>query len=575
MNPSTTKFCKLLLTVALAVAAFLFWRFGYPHALSFQEQLQLFLFDDYYLLSRLMQPGGVARYVAEFLVQFYNNVTSGAVVLALLYVALQQLVWHLMKPAGSVWYGLSFLPVLLFWILMGDENMMPTALVALIMALAAMACSPKGKVSLVVYFIVGTPLLYWVLGPIAVLPAVYTAVRGRGGLSAVVWGVGAVLYVTALIIVTGLFLPYPLLRLFFGLSYYRYVEVMPYLFAFVALLCLILALIGKRLPVVGKGGRRWLVVAGQAGMIVALMAAGAAWGYESRKYSFIEYDYLVRCKQWNAIIAKSEKKQPDLPMSVCATNLALAMNGQLGDRAFQFYQRGIDGLLPPFEHNYATLHLKGEIYFQLGLVNTAQRFAFEAMEATPNYNKSGRAVKRLVETNLINGQYAVARKYLDMLKKTLFYRKWALRTESLLDDEKAVMQHPLYGKMRAYRLKDDTLFSEQEIDMICGQLFLHNPLNSMAMQYLLMCPLLQADIDTFINYVKVVQEKANYNPRHCQEAVAYAFMKQGQQPPQGLVSPAVVSQLQDFVQTYRSVGKGSPQLKPFSNTLWYYLMGEE
>ena len=35
------------------------------------------------------------------------------------------------------------------------------------------------------------------------------------------------------------------------------------------------------------------------------------------------------------------------------------------------------------------------------------------------------------------------------------------------------------------------------------------------------------------------------------------------------------SQLQNFVQTYQSAGKGSPQLKQFSHTLWYYLMGEE
>mgnify|MGYP000750805498 CR=1 FL=1 len=35
---------------------------------------------------------------------------------------------------------------------------------------------------------------------------------------------------------------------------------------------------------------------------------------------------------------------------------------------------------------------------------------FEAMEAIPDYKKSGRAYMRLAETNLINGQYAVAAK---------------------------------------------------------------------------------------------------------------------------------------------------------------------
>jgi hypothetical protein len=111
-------------------------------------------------------------------------------------------------------------------------------------------------------------------------------------------------------------------------------------------------------------------------------------GFDAKKYELIEYDYLVRIQNWNGIIAKAEKKMPDLPMSVCATNLALAMTNQLGDRAFDFYQHGSEGLLPKFERNFATTQLTGEVYFWLGLVNTAQRFAFEAMEAIPNYNKS-------------------------------------------------------------------------------------------------------------------------------------------------------------------------------------------
>ena len=63
--------------------------------------------------------------------------------------------------------------------------------------------------------------------------------------------------------------------------------------------------------------------------------------------------------------------------------------------------------------------LTGEVYWQIGLVNTAQRFAFETMEAIPNYAKSCRAVKRLAETNLVNGEYAVARKYIPLLDRDI------------------------------------------------------------------------------------------------------------------------------------------------------------
>lgn len=89
MNKLLNKGWKPALTILLGVAAFLFWRMRYPFALAFQEQFQLFLLDKQYLLSRIAEPGGIARYIGEFLVQFYNNVTFGALVIALLYMLLQ------------------------------------------------------------------------------------------------------------------------------------------------------------------------------------------------------------------------------------------------------------------------------------------------------------------------------------------------------------------------------------------------------------------------------------------------------------------------------------------------------
>ena len=85
LSDSLSKHDRLLLTLAFGIAVFLFWGFRYPFALTYQEQLQLFLFDGDYFCSRMAEPGGFARYVAEFLVQFYNGAAIGAAILALLY----------------------------------------------------------------------------------------------------------------------------------------------------------------------------------------------------------------------------------------------------------------------------------------------------------------------------------------------------------------------------------------------------------------------------------------------------------------------------------------------------------
>ena len=559
MKRFLSKHADLLLTLVFGLAVFLFWKLRYPFALTYQEQFQFFLFDGDYFAERMAEPGGLARYVAEFLVQFYNGVTIGAAILAVLFMAIQLLTWQLMKKScdGS-WYPQSFLPPLMLWYAMGDENVMLTYTVALIMAMAMALILERFKESGVNKWIwwgcliIAIPLLYWLIGPMVLFVAI--AVMPL-----------SVLYAAACIFLSARMLPFPLQRLLLGIDYYRFPETLPYILMAIPVVIFLLAYCTRFLP----KAKSWMV--GAAAVVVAVIGLMCGFGFEEKKYELIEYDYLVRIKDWNGIIAKADKQTPDLPMSVCATNLALAMTNQLGERAFDFYQRSSEGLLPPFERNFATTMLTGEAYFHLGLVNTAQRFAFEAMEAIPNYNKSARAVKRLAETNLINGQYEVARKYLRMLEKTIFYRPWAKRTMALLGDEQKIDTHPLYGTLRKYRLQEDFLFSDQELDKICGQLFLHNQQNQMAAQYLLMAPLLDRDIPRFMQYVQVVQNRIQYNPRSCQEAIAFAFMQQRQQPPRGVVNQMILQQMNDFARIYSAGGKNAPELERFRNTVWYYL----
>ena len=498
---------RLGLTILFGLAVFFFWRIRYPFALTYQEQFQLFLFDGDYFLGLVAEPGGLARYVAEFLVQFYNSPTLGAMILTVLLMLVQRLTWRVMRSEEH--YALSFLPAVLLWYAMGDESVKLTYIVSLLMAMGVCwlmtICMNKVKRETLVKavsLLVIIPILYWLIGPMVVLVALCVMPLS------VVWAL-------AVMLLSAHFVPFPLSRVMTGVGYYRLPEVVPYILIVIPFLVWILSLVVRRLT----QARPWLVWS-EAVVCCAAVIVCPNLGYDAKKYELMEYDQLVRIKDWKGIIAKAEKQTPDLPMSVCANNLALAMTNQLGERAFDFYQRGSEGLLPSFERNFSTIQLTGEVYFYLGLVNTAQRLAFEAMEAIPNYNKSGRMMKRLAETNLINGEYDVARKYLQMLDKTIFYRPWAQQALAMLDDETQIDAHPVYGTLRQFRLEDDFLFSEDELDKICGQLFMHNQKNQMATQYLVMAPLLDGDAQRFINYVTYVQSKVNYNPRYVREAIA-------------------------------------------------------
>lgn len=573
------KYWKIGVSLLFGVAVFLFWWLACPALLSLQEQYQLFLMDGDYIGQLLAVPDGFARCVAEYLIQYYINHALGALVLAIIFVIIHRLVWRLMaavSDTASGHYALSFIPVLSLWLMLGDESVLLTFAIALILALATMwVYEVAGKRLRVYLIILLIPLLYWLAGPVVLMFAAWVTIRQFQTMDSkwtgLLIGVLAIIYALACILVSSWLVPYPLFRLFYGIDYYRFVEVYYWMFLITMVLSVVIPAVMFWVPMLRRGRVTGCV---EAVILLAAFLLLRPSFYDSRKAEVMEYDYLVRCQNWGAILAKADKKTPDLPMTVCATNLALGMSGQLGERLFDYYQNGTQGLVPPFERNFASILLTGEVYWQLGLVNNAQQFAFEAMEAIPNYAKSCRAVKRLAETNLMNGEYAVARKYLQMLQKTLAYHQWAERTLPLLGNEKAINEHPVYGRLRQMRLKDDFLFSERELDKIFGQLVMHNQRNGLALQYLLAAPLLNRDVNTFMNYMIYVDGlHLGYRPRSCQEAVVFAYAQRKQRPPQGYVSDMVLRQFGEYVNIYSQGGKDAPQLTRFKNTAWYYFMG--
>lgn len=574
-----SKYWKIGVSLLFGVAVFLFWWLACPALLSFQEQYQLFLMDGDYLWQLLSVPDGFARCVGEYLTQYYINHALGALVLAIIFVIIHRLVWRLMaavSDTASGHYALSFIPVLSLWLMLGDESVLLTFAIALILALATMwVYEVAGKRLRVYLIILLIPLLYWLAGPVVLMFAAWVTIRQFQTMDSkwtgLLIGVLAIIYALACILVSSWLVPYPLFRLFYGIDYYRFVEVYYWMFLFTMVLSVVIPAVMFWVPMLRRGRVTGCV---EAVVLLAAFLLLRPSFYDSRKAEVMEYDYLVRCQNWSAILAKADKKSPDLPMTVCATNLALGMSGQLGERLFDYYQNGTQGLVPLFERNFASILLTGEVYWQLGLVNNAQQFAFEAMEAIPNYAKSCRAVKRLAETNLVNGEYAVARKYLQMLQKTLAYHQWAERTLPLLGNEKAINEHPVYGRMRQIRLKDDFLFSERELDKIFGQLVMHNQRNGLALQYLLAAPLLNRDVNTFMNYMIYVDGlHLGYRPRSCQEAVVFAYAQRKQRPPQGYVNDMVLRQFGEYLNIYSQGGKDAPQLARFKNTAWYYFMG--
>ena len=445
---------RYLISSLFCVAVILFFGMAYPHHLHYQEQFQLFLFDSNYVWDIVKQPGGVADLLGRFCTQFFLYAWVGAVIIGILLSAIQLLVSRFV--GGGWFYGLSYVPSFLLWLFLLDEHALLGGVWAVLLTFLAVwgLCKlPKGLVRYI-GIIVALPILYWMVG--------------------CYWS---------------------------GSHYYRYPKVFPTLLYVAWLLAL-------AIPLLVYVCRKWLkdskglVIPLCSFALVAVVMGAVVWKNANFKAEKVmQYDFMASHQQWNRIIETANKEKPNNQIGVTVQNLALAMRGVLLDQMQNYNQNGIAGLLPDVQSDATSPMPTAEAFYQLGMINVAQRTVFEAQEAILDFQKSGRCYKRLAQTNLIIGSYEVARKYLMALQKTLFYREWANETLSLLGDEVAIAKHPEYGRLRKWAYKDNFFFSDHVTPEMLESLYSGCTDNSMAYQYLMAYYMLTGDRERYNNFI--------------------------------------------------------------------------
>lgn len=587
------KTWKPLLSLLFGVAVVIFWSVPFVGGLCFQEQYQMFLFDTGYFLERIVLPGGLADYISEFLVQFYYMPVLGGAIIALLLMGIQAAVWGLMKQYGArhdfPGYLLSFLPSIALWCVMGDQNVLLSFVVALFGALVIGWIHNRfhNRLVKVVFELVSTALVYWFLGPVVFLYAALMIgdtlknAKQKGNVFSGIGYSAVILILTvAWILLTTQTLQYPLYRIFAGLNYYRYpgtISPLPFVVMVWAVVIPFLGMIPCHRKFLQKLQQSKVVMALSYVLVIVASWFGIKASFDEMTYELIDYDFLVRTEQWDKIIEKAEKKPATTPLSVSCVNLALSQKGMLADRLFEFYQNGGEGLFPTFTRDMISPVSTAEIFFRLGMVNDAERYMFEAQEAIPNYRKSARLTRRIIECEIINGNYQVAAKLLRRLQKTLFYSNWANQMMALLGNEKAINRHPVYGKLRKYReKKQDFLFSDREMDQMLGLLFLNDNHNRMAYEYLMCYELLQRDMEKFMQYYPLGSFVGyDHIPRTFQEILIGNWMKTHSDPrsiPYSVDAQNVNNTL-NFIQLYMQNPK-DPQLdqQPYVSNAWHYMV---
>lgn len=444
---------------ACAFAAFAWlWTLRYDYVWRWVESMSLFVPDGVYFQAFSRNPGGLLAYAGSFLTQFLYIPALGC---ALWVAALTLVSWatrRLFRLAGG-WSLCAFLPAFLLlaanldlgytWATLKAPGHFFTPTLGTLAALGGLAAFRRfdGRFGRTVALL-ALAALYPLLGFYALLAA------GLCLLDEAREGTGWFRYALPLVGMAAIYL-FP--RLYFygfdateqelsrlyvaGLPtfYIRRLELAIWMPFLLLILCyLVFSLLPERKP---EG--RWAAVAG--GVVFAFGIAFAV----GQTYDNPNFEASVRSAV--ALDAEDWRAVTDATRDVRNPNRIVVINGQMA-AAYQGlpvprvavpdippgYKDSRPGLLTFMQMSGLYMHLYS------GQINQAYRWA---MELSVEYGFRPCYLKLLVKAALLNGEPELARKYDDMLGRTLFHRDWAERYRRYIDQPELMASDKSFSRV--------------------------------------------------------------------------------------------------------------------------------
>lgn len=502
----TNRLLVAALGMGMTVGVFLYLQSHYAFNYFFEEQFQMFRFSADYAQACFRRIGGPVAYLASFLIQFFVHPYVGAAVSALLYaVTVFGLRSCALRLSGGKELPLAYLLPGMFFLWAGaDVNChfeAGLAFAAMAWLLAAYVRVPGRGARLAVAFPFSW-LFYYVAGPLSVGLVAACCVFELGQKGKGRW--------TSLLLLPGAWLA-PLLWYYAGpveeplhrlltMEFYSNALAPAPVWTNGALVAWLSMLVLAQLyPLCPQGKRPWVRYVSWSVQIVLAVAVWCKVDGEAnyqKNYVAKKLDYYIRHERWNDVLEEKELRPSKNLLHTCCQNLALARMGKLSATALVTPQIGAKGLWLKWNRTTFTSALLSEVCYTMGNVALAQVLAFEGMVGSER-SENPRLMLRLVQTNLIEGAYPVAEKYIRLLRQTYAYRKQAERYAAYLYNDRRVEEDAELGPLRRCRSQVDGLTSLDQAPLDLWQVMHANPSYRPAFDYFAAFCLLSGDLQTF------------------------------------------------------------------------------
>ena len=430
-----------------------------PHFLWKVQEKNLFLCSALFLKEQLVVPGGMLTWLGTFFTQFLYYPWLGVLMLCCWWLLLMFIIKRTFCIADR-WAVLVLIPVALllltnmdqgYWIYMlklrGHFFVSTIGTTAVAALLWGFRCVPDKRGLRAAYIFVTCALGYPLMGiyglAASFLMGIWSwrlsASRAKASINSVV----AVLSAIAIPLICYRYLYYQVnlaniywaeLPLFFITEEHHTYYIPYYLLAlfFVLLAVTCKADTGAKKVAISNTAKKtnkfleWLA----QGAIAILLVAGVYhfWMKDENFHHELAMQHHISNLDWEGVLeeAANQKDEPTRAI-VMMRNLALSRLGKQGDLMF-LYKNGSKAYDAPFGMRLM-LVVGPLIYYQYGMLNYCNRLC---MEMGVEFGFRTEDYQLLVNCAVLENDQPLARKYIGLLKQTIFYKDWAEHAESLL-----------------------------------------------------------------------------------------------------------------------------------------------
>lgn len=182
-------------------------------------------------------------------------------------------------------------------------------------------------------------------------------------------------------------------------------------------------------------------------VFLGIVGVSKSWYHDANFQKELAMYHAIEDLDWERVLTIARDGASDVKPTrqiVMFKNLALFRLGRAGDEMF-FYPEGATPQNAPWRVHMAQIGGK-LVYFHYGKENFCYRWC---MEDGVEFGWKVETFKLMARNSLLNREWTVARKYLDLLKKTLFHRQWAEHYEALIQTPDAFDLRKLEASVKA------------------------------------------------------------------------------------------------------------------------------